>query len=204
VVFTLVVIAALAWAQSADALPWMDKPAAWAASTGTWPYQGRLADSAGTPIQATFPMVFRLYNASTGGTILWEEHWDGSNSVQVSDGLFNIMLGSLTPIQQSVVSNSGSLWLGITAGANNEMTPRVQLGSVPFAVQALTVPNASISSAKLADTSVTTAKLAGVYDFDGVIFPDLWQGGNNAKNFKAYLRYDISDPRPMWVQLRIQ
>jgi endonuclease/exonuclease/phosphatase family metal-dependent hydrolase len=46
--------------------------------------------------------------------------------------------------------------------------------------------------------------LKGVFDYDGVIFPDLWQNGNNSKNFKAYLRYYISDHRPMWVQLRIQ
>jgi endonuclease/exonuclease/phosphatase family metal-dependent hydrolase len=44
----------------------------------------------------------------------------------------------------------------------------------------------------------------GVYDYDTVIFPDLWQAGNNVKNFNAYLRYYISDHRPMWVQLRIQ
>jgi endonuclease/exonuclease/phosphatase family metal-dependent hydrolase len=46
--------------------------------------------------------------------------------------------------------------------------------------------------------------LKGVYDYDAVIFPDLWQDGKNTKNFNAYLRYYISDHRPMWVQLRIQ
>lgn len=43
----------------------------------------------------------------------------------------------------------------------------------------------------------------GVFDFDAVIFPDLWQNGINTKNFKAYLRYYISDHRPMWVQLSV-
>jgi endonuclease/exonuclease/phosphatase family metal-dependent hydrolase len=43
--------------------------------------------------------------------------------------------------------------------------------------------------------------LKGVFDFDTVIFPELWQNGANAKNFKAYLRYYLSDHRPMWVQL---
>lgn len=43
--------------------------------------------------------------------------------------------------------------------------------------------------------------LKGVFDYDTVIFPGLWQGGANAKNFKAFLRYFISDHRPMWVQL---
>ncbi len=42
----------------------------------------------------------------------------------------------------------------------------------------------------------------GVFDFDTVVFPDLWQGGANRKNFLAYLRYYLSDHRPMWVQLQ--
>jgi endonuclease/exonuclease/phosphatase family metal-dependent hydrolase len=43
----------------------------------------------------------------------------------------------------------------------------------------------------------------GVFDYDGVIFQDLWQGGKNKGSFKAYLRYYISDHRPMWVQLKL-
>lgn len=46
--------------------------------------------------------------------------------------------------------------------------------------------------------------LKGVFDYDAVIFGDLWQNGANKKNFKAYLRYYISDHRPMWVQLSFQ
>lgn len=43
--------------------------------------------------------------------------------------------------------------------------------------------------------------LKGVFDFDAVLFPDLWNNGSNEKNYKAYLRYYFSDHRPMWVQL---
>jgi len=41
----------------------------------------------------------------------------------------------------------------------------------------------------------------GVFDFDAALFPALWKDGTNAKDFKAYLRYYLSDHRPMWVQL---
>jgi len=165
VLFTLVMIAVLLWAQSAGAVPFRAESAA---STGTIAYQGRLADSSGNPLTSTLNMSFRLYNASTGGAPLWTEQWTGSNGVKVSDGLFNVMLGSLTPIAQSVMTGNSTLFLGITVGTDDEMVPRVQLGSVPFAVQALTVPDGSITAAKLAadvslvppDGSITTTMIA--------------------------------------------
>ena len=100
--------------------------------------------------------MFRLYNGSEGGSPLWTELWSGSNAVQVRDGLFNVMLGSLTAIPQSIITTNNTLYLGIAVGTDTEMTPRVQLGSVPFAMQALTVPNESITTEKIADGAVTT------------------------------------------------
>ncbi len=44
----------------------------------------------------------------------------------------------------------------------------------------------------------------GVFDFDSCLFPDLWQNGANKKNYKSYMRYYVSDHRPMWVQLKLE
>jgi hypothetical protein len=41
----------------------------------------------------------------------------------------------------------------------------------------------------------------GVFDYDGAVFPDLWKTRGDAV-FKRYLRYYLSDHRPMWVELR--
>lgn len=128
-------------------------------------------------------MSFRLYRAASGGAPLWEEQWTGANSVQVSDGLFNVMLGSLNPIPQTVITENSNLFLGITVGTDSEMSPRVQLGSVPFATQALTVPDGSIIKAKLAadvnveppDGSITTAKLADAAVTDAKLAANLVQ-----------------------------
>lgn len=155
---TILVVAALLFANRAGALAFLG-PAAPATSATTIPYQGRLANASGQPITDMKPMTFRLWDVGSGGTPLWTEAWSGPNSVRVSDGLFNVMLGSVTPIPASVVASNATLWLGITVGADSEMAPRVQLGTVPYAMQALSVPDDSISAAKLTDGSVTTGKL---------------------------------------------
>ena len=161
-ILTIVVMLGLLWAQSVGALP-LGKPMSdiAGASTSTIAYQGRLADTGGAPLTGTYGMIFRLYSLSSGGMPLWTEQWTGSNSVAVSDGLFNVMLGSLTPIEQGTITGNDPLYLGITVGSDDEMTPRVQLGSVPYATQALTVPDSTIATAKLADAAVTNAKIAG-------------------------------------------
>ena len=45
------------------------------------------------------------------------------------------------------------------------------------------------------------ANRMGVYDFDKVLFPDLWKEGekDNSKFFK-YVRYFIADHRPLWIE----
>jgi len=40
----------------------------------------------------------------------------------------------------------------------------------------------------------------GVFDFDSVTFKRLWEARGDA-DFKAYLRYYVSDHRPMWIQI---
>ncbi|MFZ1403818.1 MAG: hypothetical protein WAW03_12075, partial [Anaerolineae bacterium] len=100
VLFTLLMIGLLLWASSAGALP-LRLLGPNVPSTTTIAYQGRLADAGGSPLTGAYSIIFRLYNAAGGGAPLWEEQWTGQNGVQVSDGLFNVMLGSLTPIPQA-------------------------------------------------------------------------------------------------------
>lgn len=140
-----------------------------AASISTIPYQGRLADASGNPITGKQNMEFRLYSTPTSDTPLWEEFWTGANSVDVSDGLFSVMLGSLNTGLTAVVQGNTNLYLGITVGTDSEMAPRVQLGSVPFSIWSLAVADNSITTSKLADGAVTTAKLApdAVSAFEG-------------------------------------
>jgi hypothetical protein len=44
----------------------------------------------------------------------------------------------------------------------------------------------------------------GIFDFDGAVFRDLWGSGarRERQRFQSYVRYHLSDHRPLWMQLR--
>src|SRR5437016_6017510 len=131
VFFTLLVAAALILTGNARAAA-PAAPLASGASTAVIPYQGRLTNTGGVPLSGSYSLTFKLYNVSSGGAALWTE----TQPITATNGLFNVLLGDTTPISQSILSSNSSLWLGITVGADAEMTPRAQLGSVPYALQA--------------------------------------------------------------------
>jgi hypothetical protein len=44
----------------------------------------------------------------------------------------------------------------------------------------------------------------GVFDFDGAAFSSLWNNPNrSAAQFRAYVRYYLSDHRPLWAEFKI-
>jgi hypothetical protein len=92
------------------------------------PYQGRLTDKAGRPVNATLSMTFALYAVPTGGTAAWIE---AHPNIQVVDGLFIAYLGETVPLSSGVLNDNP--YLGLTVGSDSEMTPRQQWGSVPYA-----------------------------------------------------------------------
>ena len=103
-----------------------------AAVPTTMSYQGKLSDSGGNPVTGTVSIKFTIYNASTGGTALWTET---QSSVSVNNGLFTVILGSVTPQSSSVFSGS-TRYLGVKVGTDAEMTPRQKLNSASFAFKA--------------------------------------------------------------------
>jgi hypothetical protein len=170
-----------------------------AASTATIPYQGRLADTGGSPVTGMQNMEFRIYNVPTGGTPLWEELWTGGNAVSVSDGLFSVMLGSLNTGLASVVQTHDELYLGITVGTDSEMSPRVQLGSVPISIQALTVPDDSITSNKIVDGAVGNSEIA----IDAVSSAEILDGSITQQDAPALVGSVVNDTKIVHGQVSI-
>lgn len=155
IIFTLLIAAILLYTQRVNALSGLtasQTPSA--TSTTTLPYQGRLTDTGGNPINATKAITFRLYNVASGGTALWQEAWP---TVNVSDGLFNVLLGSITPIPENAISENDNLWLGIMVETDTEMTPRVQVGSVPYAMRAALVKETNYELSLTEFYSTTTS-----------------------------------------------
>ncbi len=94
-------------------------------------YQGFLKDSQSVPLQGSYTLTFRLYTAVTGGAATWTE---AQTSVPIDSGSFNVLLGSVIPLD--AVDWSIPLWLSIQVNTDAELSPRQQITSVPLALRA--------------------------------------------------------------------
>jgi hypothetical protein len=120
----------------------------------TMNFQGRLTNSSGNIMaDGLYNMKFRLYDASTSGTLKWSELRETTNRVQVTNGLFSVQLGQVTAMDPSVFA-SGSLYFEIelptpgtatcstaSCGTFTEgpMTPRNKLSTSAYAYNSETL-----------------------------------------------------------------
>lgn len=94
-------------------------------------YQGLLNNQSGVPVNGTVSFVFTIYGVPTGGVAMWTE----AQTVSVSNGVFNVQLGSITPLPASLFSTD-TLYLGVKVGADGEMSPRQRLAAGAFSLRA--------------------------------------------------------------------
>jgi hypothetical protein len=121
-------------------------------------YQGILKDGSGAVVPNNdYNLTFKLYDAETGGTVLWTEY----QLVYVDNGILNVQLGTSTIIPTSIFNNAA--WLGISIEAGTELTPRIALSSVPYSFISMTVPDGSLTASKIADDEVVKS-LNGLRD----------------------------------------
>ncbi len=127
-------------------------------------YQGVLTDDAGIPRpNGRYFFTFKLYDVSSGGAAIWTQ----AESLQVDRGLFSTTFGT-TPFGPTVLFDR-QYWLGIQVGVTAELAPRVRLSAVGYSINSIgadtariagTIPNNSVTSAKIADGTIQFADVA--------------------------------------------
>lgn len=116
-------------------------PAAFAVSgiNKQMPYQGVLKTSSGVKVtDGNYDIVFKIYDAASGGSTLWTgTHTAGNgNAVTVTDGVFSVLLGSGIGNAMTVDFTTDTLYLGVKIGSDSEMTPRKRIGASGYAFNA--------------------------------------------------------------------
>lgn len=82
-----------------------------------------------------YSIVFKIYDAETGGSALWSE----TQMVAVKNGSMSADLGTVTPLPTTLTFNDGNYYLGITVGSDAEMSPRRVITAVPLALNSASV-----------------------------------------------------------------
>src|SRR5207237_888580 len=95
---------------------------------GTLTHQGRLFDGGGKPITDTLTMTFNSFDSLNSNVPLVSE----SPDVPVEDGYSSVSLGEANPIKG--ILDGKVKYMGIAVGNDQEMSPRVVVQSVPYAI----------------------------------------------------------------------
>ena len=119
-------------------------------------YQGKLTNTSNLAVSdGLYNMEFKLYTQVSGGSPIWTETLTTTNRVQVTNGLFSVMLGSTTPF--TGVDFNQTLYLGVNIESDGEMSPRKIIGAVPAAFVADTLDNISSEQFLRSDASNSTS-----------------------------------------------
>ena len=94
-------------------------------------YQGFLTDQVGKALNETLNITFRLY-PDTSEFSTWK--WSEEQAVEVTNGLFNVLLGSSKPLTSALLN--ANKYMGIKVEGELEMKPRMLLASVASSIQA--------------------------------------------------------------------
>jgi hypothetical protein len=120
------------------------------AATGTnkqISFQGKVVNTNGTNVvTGLYDFEFNLYTVDSGGAAVWTETRTGGNQVQVTDGVFQVNLGSVTTLPGSIDFNTNNIYLSVKfSNEVSEMLPRIQFTAVPQALNALKVAGLTVT-----------------------------------------------------------
>jgi hypothetical protein len=118
-------------------------------------YQGMLTNNSGQPLIGNYDINFKVYNASSGGDMRWEET---QTDIAVTNGLFNVILGGAT-VGGMDLDFSEEYWLEIWV-EGEQMSERLRFTSVGYAYRAKVADSATVA---------TSAQMGGGWVDDGTV-----------------------------------
>ncbi|MFA7300685.1 MAG: hypothetical protein WC069_00005, partial [Candidatus Shapirobacteria bacterium] len=128
-------------------------------------FQGRLTDTSGNPISSETGIIFKLYNNSIGGTQLYTSATGNSQTVLPDvNGIFNTVIGKShgDTIPSNVFTENSEVWLEITTDSQ-VMTPRQQIATVAYALNAETLQGMPPSASGLKNTVLVVGESGNIY-----------------------------------------
>lgn len=109
-------------------------------------YQGKLEDVDGiTVADGSYNIKFTIHDAAAAGSVLWTARESdacgapfnpSAKSVTTKLGVFSTQLGESGDCPINLNFNDDSYYLGVTVGADSEMTPRKRIGAAGYAFNA--------------------------------------------------------------------
>jgi microcystin-dependent protein len=132
-------------------------------------FQGQVLGATGSPLATgDYTLTFQIFDAAEGGNVIWgPQTLDGAGSVghgpkiPVVDGYFNVILGPVDTASRPLTGAflGATRFLEIKVGTNNPISPRQQILSAPYALNAANVGAGGVNTLAVTDGAVTTAKL---------------------------------------------
>jgi len=141
-------------------------------------YQGKLTDTSDSAVaDGDYNFIFRLcttVGCTDGSDPIYTETHETTDKITVTDGIFSVLLGSVTSIAS--VDFNQTLWLEVQVGGTGSpsyetLTPRKKLGAVPAAFEADKLDN--IDSLSFLRSDVTDSYTSGTFSFSDATFLDL-------------------------------
>ena len=126
-------------------------------------HQGRLLDSTGTPLDGAEDLTFRLYGDSGDTNAAWTE----VQSVTLEDGYYAVQLGSVEDLDSALFDGS-TLYVGVSVGSGPELTDRLPISSVPYALVAGSVDGGSVNASSISVGGTEVINASGEIDFSSI------------------------------------
>src|SRR3989344_6320195 len=138
----------------------------YAAIPDTLSYKGSLTDSSNNSVSGTHDFTMRIYDASSGGTLLYSENHTG---ITVTRGSFDVLIGNGTNTGGSVTNIRDLAWdqqyfisLEITSLSTGEMSPRTPINSAAYSFITKAVADFGKPFYQFFSATTTTALTEGV------------------------------------------